>query len=71
MNMQEFPSSLVLRTQHYHCFSWGSIPSQGTKTLQAVAYPKNKQKHPPIHDLIKRGIKKKKQKDLAKSNTHS
>ena len=58
MNMQEFPSSLVLGTQHCHCFSWGSIPSQGTKTLQAVACPKNKQKHPPIHDLIK-GCKKK------------
>lgn len=53
------PSSLVLRTQHCHCFSWGSIPSQGTKALQAVAC---QTKAPHQYMISSRDAKKKKKK---------
>ena len=32
----EFPGSPVVRTWHFHCQGLGSIPNQGTKTLQAA-----------------------------------
>ena len=32
----EFPSSPVVRTQHFHCWGLGSIPGQKAKILQAV-----------------------------------
>ena len=32
----DFPGGPVVRTQHFHCWSLGSIPAQGTKILQAM-----------------------------------
>ena len=40
----EFPGSPVVRTQHFHCRGPGSIPSQGTKILQAVQCGQRKKK---------------------------
>ena len=36
IELGEFPGGPVVRTQRFHCRSPGSIPGQGTKTLQAV-----------------------------------
>ena len=34
--MRKFPGAPMVRAQHFHCYDLGSIPSGGTKILQAV-----------------------------------
>ena len=36
MHYLKFPDGPVVRTWHFHCQGLGSIPSGGTKILQAI-----------------------------------
>ena len=41
-NHWKFHGGPVVRTRHFHCWGWGSIPFQGTKIPQAVRCSQNK-----------------------------
>ena len=43
-NDGEFPGSLVVRIQGFHCCGLGSIPGQGTEILQAAQHGEKKRK---------------------------
>ena len=36
INCQEFPGGPVVKTEHFHCHSLGSIPGRGTNVPKAV-----------------------------------
>ena len=40
----EFPGSPVVRTRHFHCLGWSSVPGQGTKIPQAIQHSQKKKK---------------------------
>ena len=44
---REFPGSPVVRTQHFHCWSLGSIPGWGTKIPQAIVQLQKNQTNQP------------------------
>ena len=46
MHYLKFPDGPVVSTWHFHCQGLGSIPSRGTKILQAVIWGLKKKNYP-------------------------
>ena len=53
---REFPGGPVVKTWCFHCQGLGSIPGQGTKTLQAMQYGHKKREKLDSSEYIKSKI---------------